>query len=289
VDFYGRGLFPPGAYHSEGHQDSMGLCLYLALMRHLHGAAFTFAVLDDVLMSVDAGHRREVCTLLKTEFPKTQFVMTTHDPIWLRHMKTEGVIGGRSAVQFRNWSVDYGPARWDTRDVWTEIDDYRKGNDVRAAAALLRHYLEYESAELCHRLRAPVEFRGDAQYQLGELLPAAVTRMRDLFHRAKEAANSWNQKDVIENLSAREDEFAKLVETSNAERWQVNVAVHYNSWDNLGEEDFAPVVNAFRNLLGGFTCPDCHDYVRVLPDRETPEVIHCDCGKTNINLRKKST
>ena len=111
VDFYGRGLFPPGAYHSEGHQDSMGLCLYLALMRHLQGSGFTFAVLDDVLMSVDAGHRREVCTLLKGEFPNTQFIMTTHDPIWLRHMRTEGIIGGR--VQFRNWSVNHGPTRWD--------------------------------------------------------------------------------------------------------------------------------------------------------------------------------
>jgi hypothetical protein len=49
VDFYGRGHFPPGAYHSEGHQDGMGLCLYLALMNHLLGASFTFAVLDDVL------------------------------------------------------------------------------------------------------------------------------------------------------------------------------------------------------------------------------------------------
>src|SRR2546429_4550729 len=26
-------LFPPGAYHSEGHQDSMGVCRYLALMK----------------------------------------------------------------------------------------------------------------------------------------------------------------------------------------------------------------------------------------------------------------
>jgi len=31
VDFYGRGPHPPHALHSEGHQDSMGLCLYLAL------------------------------------------------------------------------------------------------------------------------------------------------------------------------------------------------------------------------------------------------------------------
>ena len=55
VDFYQRGLFPPQAYHSEGHQDSMGVCLYLALMRHTMSTKFTFSILDDVLMSVDAG------------------------------------------------------------------------------------------------------------------------------------------------------------------------------------------------------------------------------------------
>ena len=38
VSFYEFGYFPPGAYHSEGHQDGMGLCLYLALMRRLQGA-----------------------------------------------------------------------------------------------------------------------------------------------------------------------------------------------------------------------------------------------------------
>lgn len=52
-------------------------------MEHLLGDRFTFAVLDDLLMSVDAGHRREVCTLLKTKFPNTQFVLTTHDNVWL--------------------------------------------------------------------------------------------------------------------------------------------------------------------------------------------------------------
>lgn len=286
VDFYGRGFFPPGAYHSEGHQDSMGLCLYLALMRHLQGAEFTFAVLDDVLMSIDAGHRREVCTLLKKEFPNTQFIMTTHDPIWLRHMRTEGLIEGRSAVQFRGWSVDHGPTQWDDRDVWAEVDDQLNRNDVRAAAALLRYYLEYTSAELCHRLRAPVEFRGDARYQLGELLPAAVSRMRNFLRSAKAAASSWDQMDIVEQIASRESAFAASVAASNVEQWQVNVAVHYNSWDNLGKEDFRPVVKAFQDLLGEFTCAACKEYVRISPDRETPESLRCDCGKTNMNLRK---
>lgn len=57
VNFYERGLFPPGAFHSEGHQDGMGVCLYLALMKRLLGESFTVALLDDVVMSVDADHR----------------------------------------------------------------------------------------------------------------------------------------------------------------------------------------------------------------------------------------
>ena len=55
------GPVSPAAYHSEGHQDGMGVCLYLALMKRLFGDQFTFALLDDVVMSVDAGHRYEFC------------------------------------------------------------------------------------------------------------------------------------------------------------------------------------------------------------------------------------
>jgi len=287
VDFYGRGHFPPGAYHSEGHQDTMGLCLYLALMKHLQGDAFMFSVLDDVLMSVDSAHRREVCSMLKQAFPGTQFIVTTHDPIWLRHMKTEGVIGPGASVQFRNWSVDLGPNRCDDWDVWTEVKDYLDRNDVRAAAAALRHYLEYLSAELCHRLRAPVEFRGDAQYQLGELLPAAIGRFKKLLRNGKNAANSWNQKEIVEQLTAHEVEFGGLVEASKVEQWQINAAVHFNSWVNLSREDFAPVAQAMKDLVEAFTCHECHAYLRVIPERETARALVCDCGKTSINLQSK--
>ena len=42
VAFYDKGMFPPGAYHSEGHQDGMGVCLCLALMKRLLGGRFPF-------------------------------------------------------------------------------------------------------------------------------------------------------------------------------------------------------------------------------------------------------
>ena len=124
----------------------MGLCLYLALMKHTLGADFTFAVLDDVLMSVDVGHRREVCTLLKTQFPQTQFIITTHDPMWLQFTRTENLI--QSSISFAGWTVDGGPLVWKDADVWEQIEEKLTKNDVPGAAHTLRRYLEYMCAIL---------------------------------------------------------------------------------------------------------------------------------------------
>jgi DNA repair exonuclease SbcCD ATPase subunit len=68
VDFYGRGYHPPLALHSEGHQDSMGLCLYLALSKKLSEGKISLTILDDVVMSIDSDHRKYLCKLLKSHF-----------------------------------------------------------------------------------------------------------------------------------------------------------------------------------------------------------------------------
>lgn len=288
VDFYGRGYFPPGAYHSEGHQDGMGLCLYLALMQHLAGDAFTFAVLDDVLMSVDSGHRREVSKMLLQEFPKTQFFLTTHDEIWLRHMKVVGLIKPQGAAHFRTWNVDQGPTEWDDKDVWGEIDSFLAKNDVRAAAALLRNYLEHFSKEACHVLRAQVEFRGDAQFTLGDLLPSAIGRVKKLLKEGKAAAQSWGQAENFDKAQALDTAFATAAAASNVEQWQVNAAVHYNEWANLHRNDFEPVVKSFKALVDAFACGACHALLFVTPENRSPESLRCKCGSVNVNLMKKA-
>jgi len=287
VDFFGRGFFPPGAYHSEGHQDSMGLCLYLALMKHTLGKNFTFAILDDVLMSVDAGHRREICTLFKTKFPRTQFLMTTHDPIWLQHMATEQIITSKSSVHFRKWTVDDGPIVWEGGEVWDEIKRDLDQDDIPSAAATLRRYLEYISGLLSHKLRASIEYRGDAQYDLGELLPAVVAACKKLFSKAQEAANSWNKKEESGRLSGYQKEFSSKVDKSQVEQWAINKSIHYNEWAQLKKQDFAPVVEAFRDLLECFRCGSCRGLIYVSPGKGPKESLWCDCGAFNLNLKAK--
>lgn len=290
VDFYGRGFFPPGAYHSEGHQDGMGLCLYLALMDYLLGKEFTFAVLDDVLMSVDSGHRREVCSLLKQKFPNTQFIMTTHDDIWLRHMQSAGLLKKNAGFShFRTWSVDVGPTEWNGRNVWNEIEENLIKNDVRAASSLLRHYLEYFSKEACHRLRAPVVFRGDAQFSLGDLMPPSVSRLKKLLGEGKKSAVSWEQLEKRAQIENFEESLDTAKKETDLDQWQLNGSVHYNEkWASLNKSDFGPVANGFKNLTKLFECQKCNELLYVVPDRGDKESLRCGCGEININLVTKS-
>ncbi|PXX41616.1 AAA family ATPase [Undibacterium pigrum] len=288
VDFYGRGYFPPGAYHSEGHQDGMGLCLYLALMDYLAKDSFTFAVLDDVLMSVDSGHRREVSKMLLEQFPNTQFLLTTHDEIWLRHMKTVGLIEPKRYAHFRTWNVDIGPTEWSDRDAWEEISLLLERNDVRAAAALLRHFLEYFAKEVCQVLRAQVEFRGDAQFTLGDLLPNSISKMKKLIKQGKSAAQSWGQNDNVTAISEFEKKFNEVVQASNVEQWQINAAVHFNEWANFQKNDFESVVATYKSLVDAFSCEKCNSVLYSSPEHGEADALRCRCGNHSINLQKKA-
>ena len=287
VDFYGRGTFPPGAYHSEGHQDGMGLCLYLALMKHTLGDKFTFAVLDDVLMSVDTGHRREVCRMLKTKFPNTQFVLTTHDRVWLQYMKTEGLI--QNGQFFGGWNVETGPRIWDDTDIWTEIQEALDKDDVPRAAALLRRYLEYISAVLADNLRAQVEYRGDANYDLGDLLPPILNRWKDRLKKGVKSAERWGHGDAKAALETKLAEAETLIQKIIDEQGAINKSVHFNEWANFSKSEFEQVAEAFKALLDHIRCnnPKCGGYPYLTPRKGASEQLRCSCGAINVNLKTK--
>lgn len=286
VNFYERGLFPPGAYHSEGHQDSMGVCLYLALMKRLFGDQFTFALLDDVVMSVDSGHRYQFCKLLKTHFSHTQFIITTHDRLWAEQLKSAGLVTARTSIAFHSWTIDTGPLVESNQEIWDEIASALGKGKVEAAAAALRHHLEYVSRLLADQLGATPQFRADGNYELGDLLPPVLARMKDLCGKAAGAAQSWGKDVEKEAVAKRKASLSTAAGASSVEQWAINKAVHYNEWANFGKKDFQPVVAAFKALLACFRCETCESWVHVTP-RGTPESLRCGCNAINFNLKPK--
>ena len=263
----------------------MGVCLYLALMKRLFGNQFTFALLDDVVMSVDAGHRYQFCKLLKTYFPQTQFIITTHDRLWAEQMKSAGLVTAKTSIAFHGWEIDTGPLVESNQEIWDEIAATLGKGKVEVASAALRHHLEYVSRLLADQLGATPTFRADGNYELGGLLPSVLARMNKLYGTALASAQSWGNKMEKEAVTQRKAALSTAAAASNVEQWAVNKAVHYNVWANFGKKDFEPVVAAFKALLACFRCETCESWLYVTP-RGIPESIRCSCSATSFNLRK---
>jgi recombinational DNA repair ATPase RecF len=286
VDFYGRGTHPPHALHSEGHQDSMGVCLFLALAEKLTSDLIDLIVLDDVVMSVDSDHRRDLCRLLAKNFPGKQFLITTHDRTWAMQLRFNGVVKHDGLYEFFDWRVDTGPHVNDIVDLWARIDQDLKRDDIPSAAAKLRRGSEQFFAEVCHNTVANVPFQIDGRYELGDLLYSAMGQFSDLLKDAKKAMESWGGK-AQDELQFLDNERKEVYKRLGGELWAVNVNVHFNDWANFGKNDFEPVVKAYKDLFELFMCNKCQGAIRIVRTGKEFQNVRCNCGHVNWNLVKK--
>jgi hypothetical protein len=284
VDFYGRGTFPPHALHSEGHQDSMGLCLYLALSEQLNKGLMNLTILDDVVMSVDADHRRELCHLLAKSFPDQQFIITTHDKTWANQLKTENVVKSQGLIEFYNWHIDTGPSISYEQDMWEKIMADIAMNDIPSAAHRLRRGSEQFFEESCDALHANVRYKMNNRWELGDFLPAAMGRYNELLKLAKKTSKSWEDEQFFAELEEQDGIRKSVFIRSNAEIWAINPNVHYNTWANFSKKDFIPVAEAFKDLFDIFKCNKCNGLLHLTTIGMKEADVRCNCGKIKWNL-----
>lgn len=288
VTFHGEGTHhPPHALHSEGHQDSMGICLYLALAERLTKGYIDLIILDDVMMSVDAPHRRQICHLLADFFKGKQFFITTHDQTWARQLRLEGVVTSKGVVELYDWQIETGPRVNSQSDMWDAIEKDLRRNDVPAAAHKLRRGSEEYFRSVCNSLGVKVKFNDNGQYTLGDLLPEAISRYKTLINTAKDSANSWNNQEEVHRLVEIERNAKGIFNRTNAENWAVNANVHYNKWTDFNLNDFEPVVTAFSDLFSVFICDNCGTMLHLSLDGNKEEAVRCKCGSVYWNLSYK--
>jgi energy-coupling factor transporter ATP-binding protein EcfA2/uncharacterized Zn finger protein (UPF0148 family) len=287
VDFLGRGKYPPHALHSEGHQDSMGLCLFLALSERLSEGKIGIVVLDDVVMSVDDGHRKDICRLLRDGFPDRQFFITTHDRTWATQLRRDNVVESECMLEFLNWTIDEGPRISEMRELWERIEDALQAEDVPEAAFRLRRGSEQYFEMVCDALEAKVPYRSDHRWTLEHLLPPAMSRYRSLLRKAKDAAQSWRDDEAFGRFQEQDSIRAQIFERAQVEQWSINAEVHYNRLLNLSSEEFRKVVEAFHDLFGLCKCSQCGGLLKVTHDDHIEASVRCPCARVNWNLQAR--
>lgn len=167
----------PRAFLSEGHLDSLGLCLFLATVR-IFNPSGSLLVLDDVLTSIDREHRRRVGELLFQEFADYQIVLTTHDEHWHDLLNTSarawGIQGKWAFVKVEGWSVDSGPTLSEVDSSWEFVDAHLTEAVYRELGGPFRLILEDFLKRTAAKLELKVQFKFDGKYTAGDFVNSGI-------------------------------------------------------------------------------------------------------------------
>ncbi|MCW1713860.1 MULTISPECIES: AAA family ATPase [Synergistaceae] len=284
VDFFGQGQFPPMAFHSEGHQDSMGISLFFALMEKLTTSESGLVVLDDVVMSVDIEHRRKFCKLMSKYFSERQFIITTHDTVWANNLVIEGIVPSENKIHFLNWNIKEGPIVQTGKNIW-DMTRMKAQNEIHEASAFFRREMECFFENLCDKLKARIRYNSLHKWVYGQYMNAAYKEFQDLIKNAQGQADLFKNTDATEQLKCLSDSLRKEITAVNQNNGVINCLLHYNPQYEISKDDLLSAVNAMEKLCKSFECPHCKNIISVNYSGEKPIALMCKCGKYSFPLK----
>jgi energy-coupling factor transporter ATP-binding protein EcfA2 len=210
VEFNGKKVESHHDFLNEARLTALGLSVFMAAVKLADGdphnpAPLRLLVLDDVLIGLDLNNRLPLLELLRSEFPRHQIILLTHDQVWFEIAK-EYTTNWGTWMQARMFEEFSGPAAPMIPRIKLEVDDltvaqnYLNDADLRAAAVYARAAYEGCLRNICQNKKVPVPFRFNPKEVKAEDLWQAIKA----FHEARVAQGNGEFLDpaLIPRVSA---------------------------------------------------------------------------------------
>ena len=240
-------------------------------------------------MSIDSGHRRGVCDLLKVFQTKRQFIITTHDTAWAKQLKAQGIVKRNNLIHFMNWHISTGPMYELEKDLWVLMAEDLAKDQPSVAAARLRRNTENFFDDVCDYLGASIRYKGIHQWELGDYAPAAIEVYKKHLRKAKNNAIKLKDAEKQALLEKLETDSTAIITRTQIEQWLVNENVHYNKWESFRKR-FCSINCCLQNLFNLFSCQKCGTLLSYSEDpiRNRADVS-CNCGNIFLECKRQST
>lgn len=262
--FHGERVSPPARLLSESHLNTLGACLFLASARHFNRHTH-FLILDDIINSVDAGHRSPLARLLRDEFGDFQLVLMTHDRMWFDILRRTAP--NWLTLEISEWSYAEG-LRFKHRpgDLEDEARRQLDQNDTEAAGTKARRWLERVLKERCLDLGVPVAFRfndRNEERMSGELLPALRTYVKNtpLYAANRTLFNDLEASQFIGNQLSHDNTYL----SAPPQRADVEL-----------------FLQDIRRLDSLFLCSTCGTYIATEHTPDSANRKRCKCGQLEL-------
>lgn len=250
----------PRNYYSEGHLDSLGLCIFLAFILRFN-QDFKLIILDDVLTTIDSGHRLRVARLLAQEFKDYQLILTTHDRLWAEQLRHALAAGSTRFVRLKPWTWETGTDSQEYIPRWSYYREQAAGGYPQEAIAGTGRTFEKFLYEMRGRLRLHMHAQPDDQYTIGDMYGPFFSWLR----KSRPVRSDWPAfSSEIERLEGRLDQVWRLRNWSGS---------HHNPWgEAVSETDAMSFIDEIEKLVGAFECPVCRTLVVY---NSYAKVLHC--------------
>jgi energy-coupling factor transporter ATP-binding protein EcfA2 len=179
IDFApGRQAVPPSGYLSDSQIHSLALALRLAAIRTFNAGA-PIAILDDIVTSYDADHRRAIAAMIAENLADLQIIITTHDQRFFSYLKDQLPQATWAYSQIIRLEREYGP-RFSHHKVSDEMIEAR-WNDGQSAANEMRQAEEEWILDRCREFGVDIRIRAldrAYSYERSELALALATYLK---------------------------------------------------------------------------------------------------------------
>ncbi len=216
----------PRGFFSEAHLDTLGLAIFLALRKRdaTLNPALGIVILDDVLTSVDASHRRRVAVYLLSEFARDfQLVVTTHNREWFEWLiqlqRSRGVGDRFVNRRILSWSLGDGPELVQLMQDYEYVKSHRDDSGHEFVVPIAGRLLEHALQELRYTLEIAIPAKLDERYTIGDIWPKflkTAKRYRLFWRDAGPLCEQLNDTVVIRNWGTHSSDWARSLSRGEA-------------------------------------------------------------------------
>jgi len=266
LKFFGVEQPSPRLTLSEGHRNSLGLCIFLALAL-LRAKDDHPIVLDDIVSSLDREHRGRMADILLEDLADRQVLLFTHDREWYIELRHRLPTSKWEFRVLRPWESPEVGLQW-SRSTYT-FDDARallpdhpepSGNRARAI-------MDGELAMAAEKLKIMMPYlRGDSNDRrtcvefFNRIIAEARRRLRK-----KEGTRYVPYEDPIPDWERTRDLLTA---------WG-NRASHTGT---LTDYEARRLIDECENALSHFRCSSCNEYIWIA-DQTGRKRLQCQCGE----------
>ena len=235
LKFHKQDVDQPIKYLSDSHLNSLGLCFFLASVKHLNQTT-NFIILDDVVNSIDANHRRQLIEIIRDHFQDYQFLILTHDETWFEMLRQQLESLGWKSYEIISWQLESVVIE-PTKDRIQKVQDLINASNGDGVARHLRIYLEQEVKRLCELHHVPIEYKEEY-------------RLEDLWQSLKKYLKNHTYVDP------NAQDFRGLFNDIQTNRYLFNLDLHDSS-QKVTKGDMQYALDKYKDFLNLFRCKKC--------------------------------